>query len=476
MSRVNEIKVESLSLKPYENLLGDHELAKLERHCQNLSPKVENATLWNINSTAAGGGVAEMLPTLIGYGKGLGFQIRWLVISGDSDFYAITKRIHNGIHASPGDGGSLGPRETDHFEKITLENFSEIIEMIKPQDVVLCHDPQTAGLVRLFKERGISVIWRSHIGYEEENELVERSWQFLKPFLNFADRFIFTRKDYAPKWIDQDKIVVIPPSIDAFSAKNETLSIELSRLILAHIGLIQCERESFKEISFKNYKGRKITIKRYADIVHAGPLPHKEDPFIVQVSRWDRLKDMLGVMNGFADYVVCEAQQYLALVGPSVHSVSDDPESVAAFNECLDNWRSLPHFKRQRILLVCLPMRDLEENAYMVNAIQTHATMIVQKSLYEGFGLTVSEAMWKSKAVIGTAVGGIKDQIRDQENGLLLKNPTDLKQFGSLVKSLLDDEKIAKQLAQQAKKTVKEKFLVNRHIIQYLKIMDELLS
>jgi trehalose synthase len=138
---------------------------------------------------------------------------------------------------------------------------------------------------------------------------------------------------------------------------------------------------------------------------------------VVQIARWDRQKDMVGVLRGFADFVVGDGGAQLVLAGPVVTAVADDPEAAAVFDECLEAWRHLPHHARTRIALACLPMADVRENAVIVNALQRHATVVVQKSLAEGFGLTVSEAMYKRRPVIASAVGGIVSQIVDGESG-----------------------------------------------------------
>jgi trehalose synthase len=194
----------------------------------------------------------------------------------------------------------------------------------------------------------------------------------------------------------------------------------------------------------------------------------------VQVSRWDRLKDPLGVMLGFIEHVPADSGARLILAGPTVHSVTDDPEGQQVLNEVERTWRGLPHFQRRRVHLACLPMADVEENAAVVNALQRHAAVIVQKSLQEGFGLTVTEAMWKARPVIASAVGGILDQIEDGESGLLLRDPRDLADFGRLVRQVLGDRELAERLGRQARRRVQHHFLLNRHLHQYLRLLQRL--
>jgi trehalose synthase len=194
---------------------------------------------------------------------------------------------------------------------------------------------------------------------------------------------------------------------------------------------------------------------------------------VVQVSHWDRLKDMTGVMVGFADHVATTGAGHLILAGPNVSGVSDDPEGAADLENCIRIWRGLPHAARQRIHLACLPVADVEENAVIVNALQRHANVVVQKSLAEGFGLTVTEAMWKGRALVAAGVGGIRDQIEDGVSGLLV-DPRDLTVFGNAVGSLLGDPSLALDLGAAAHRRVRDRYLAPHYLGAYLELFAEL--
>jgi trehalose synthase len=196
---------------------------------------------------------------------------------------------------------------------------------------------------------------------------------------------------------------------------------------------------------------------------------------VVQVSRWDRLKDPTGVMVGFAEHVAERTGAQLVLAGPTVHSVTDDPEGAEVLDETEAAWRQLPHAKRSQIHLACIPMVDIEENAAIVNALQRHATVVVQKSLEEGFGLTVAEAMWKARPVVASAVGGIQDQVTSGETGILLDDPRDLERFGDAVVRVLEDRVLADRLGSNAREHVRHHFLANRHALQYIKLFASML-
>ena len=198
---------------------------------------------------------------------------------------------------------------------------------------------------------------------------------------------------------------------------------------------------------------------------------------VLQVSRWDRLKDMAGVLSGFAGHLSRLPEDvHLMLVGPDVSGVSDDPEGAEVLQECLAIWREQPSEARHRLHLCSLPMDDIDENAHLVNALQRRAAIVVQKSLVEGFGLTVTEPMWKGRPVIASRVGGIQDQIVDGESGLLLDDPADLAAFGAKLNGLLRDDELAERLGTAARARVRDLFLGDRHLIQYVELFESLLA
>ncbi|CAN5740829.1 glycosyltransferase [soil metagenome] len=464
---VQEVQIQALTPERFVPLVGSEQVARLEEAADVLRGLLGSASVWNVNSTAAGGGVAEMLQPLLAYARGGGIDARWLVIEGDAEFFRITKRLHNGFHGGAGDGGPLGDAERDHYAAVLRANAEELLALVNEGDIVLLHDPQTAGLVQAMIGAGAVTVWRSHIGSDRSNDLVERSWSFLRPFLTEAAGFVFSRTAYVPAWLDGDpRVHVIAPSIDPFSTKNQDMAPETVRSVLGHTGVIAADGERAHP-SFVRRDGSPGRVDHLADIVRTGPAPGPETPLVVQVSRWDRLKDMQGLMEAFAEHVVAGSPAHLVLAGPNVSGVADDPEGAEVLNECYDAWRELPHAARARIQLVCLPMADIEENAAIVNALQRHATVVVQKSLAEGFGLTVAEAMWKATPVVASRVGGIQDQIVDGEHGLLLADPGDHAELGRALRRLLDDPSLAERLGSAGRCRVIERFLGNRHLTEY---------
>ncbi len=473
---MQQVPVQALAPDRFRPLVGAQPVARLDQAARTLKELLGPARVWNVNSTATGGGVAEMLQPLLAYARGGGIDARWLVVEGDAEFFRITKRLHNGFHGEAGDGGPLGPAEREHYGEVLRTNAGELAASVERGDIVLLHDPQTAGLVPAMAAAGAVTIWRSHIGSDRDNDLVERSWSFLQAYLSEAAALVFSRPAYVPHWLDGDpRVHVIAPSIDPFSAKNQDLSPATVRSVLGHTGIIRAEDRS-GPLTFVRRDGSPGDVDHRADIVRAGPAPGPEVPLVVQVSRWDRLKDMQGLMEGFAEQVVTGSRAHLVLAGPNVTGVADDPEGVDVLRRCVDAWRELPDGARARVQLVCLPMADIEENAAIVNALQRHATVVVQKSLAEGFGLTVAEAMWKATPVVASAVGGILDQIVDGEHGLLLQDPGDHEELGRSLRRLLDDPATSERLGAAARRRVTERFLATRHLTQYADLIAALVD
>ena len=472
MSLLHAVEVPRLPVSRLEPVIGAPRYAELIRVGGQLRPLLAGRTIWNVNSTTAGGGVAEMLQVLVGYVQDLDIPIGWLVITGDAEFFAITKRLHNQIHGSRS-GAPLGAAEAAHYSQMLAANAVELAARVRPGDVVLLHDPQTAGLAAPLVQAGARVIWRCHIGVDWENEVTRAAWDFLRPHLAAAEAYVFSRQKYVPSWMPAGKAWIIPPSIDPFSPKNQQLDVGAVQAILVKLGVLDGATPTAPE-TFMRRAGDVGTVSRPAAIVGEGR-PGPDDPVLVQVSRWDRLKDMAGVMRGFADYVAPGGDGYLMLVGPAVKDVSDDPEGAAVYGECLLQWRDLNPAARRRILLVTLPLDDIDENAAMVNALQRHAAVVAQKSLAEGFGLTVAEGMWKGRPVIGSAVGGIIDQIAEG-TGILLPDPADLAAFGSAARLLLGDQDLAARMGQAAHVHVREQYVGDVHLLRYAKLLGSLIG
>jgi trehalose synthase len=239
--------------------------------------------------------------------------------------------------------------------------------------------------------------------------------------------------------------------------------------ILRATGILLSDSDG-SEPSFRRRDGIRGTVTGATDLFPNTRL-RADARLVVQVSRWDRLKDPVGVMDGFASFVAPRAEGDLILAGPGASAVADDPEEPAVLREVQDRWQRLPTPVRDRIHLARLPMDDEDENAAVVNALQRRAQVVVQKSLREGFGLTVAEAMWKARPVVASRVGGIQDQIEDRVSGVLIDDPGDLAAFGGAIVELLGHENDAQRLGAAAKARVRREFLAPRLLIQQAQLM-----
>lgn len=452
-----------------ESVLGRSRVDRLIAVGYQVAEKFEGRRIVSINSTASGGGVAEMLPVLLAYVGGVGVDGRWFVFEGDADFFVITKRLHHFMHGEKGDGGPLGQAERDHFMTVWDRNRGDAAELIKTTDSVLIHDPQPTPMAQWLHEQGIPVVWRCHIGVDVQNEFTAIAWDFLRPLLEpYVDMYVFTRREYAPQWVPDDRLHVIRPALDPFAAKNRMIEPDDALAILQTVGIVDGAPD--RVARFEHSSGVQRDVHTPALVV-ADKLPKPGDQVVVQVSRWDPLKDMGGVMRAFVGESGCDSA-HLVLAGPDVSSVTDDPEGQGVLADVTEQWLALPAEQRARVSIVCLSMDDPEENAIVVNALQRHALIVVQKSLKEGFGLTVTEAMLKGKPVVAGAVGGIVDQIRPGVDGYLV-DPHDLRATGQAIAKLLADPVGAAQMGAQGHAAAVNQFMPDTSLLSWAQVVED---
>jgi trehalose synthase len=471
MSALQEVTVASFSPERFEALLGDR-WEEVDEAIDASRQLLKGRVVWHVNSTARGGGVAELLQSLLAYARGAGVDVRWMTISGNPDFFRITKRIHNNLHESKGDGGPLGPDEREIYESALAEAADELVQLVHPGDIVYIHDPQPAGLVPHVVASDVRVIWRCHIGVDRPGEVARAAWDFMRPYVTDADAYVFSRERFVWEGLDKERVWIVPPSIDAFSPKNQDLDADAVAAILDVVGLQESGGEG--HALFRRFDGSEARVTRSADLIQDGMVP-PDAPLVTQVSRWDRLKDPVGVLRAFADHMR-SGDAHLLLAGPSVAGVSDDPEGAEVLEEVKARRDELPDEKRGRVHLASLPTDDVEENAAMVNAIQRRSDVVVQKSLAEGFGLTVAEAMWKSRPMVASRVGGIQDQIEDGVSGILIDDPTDLEAVARAVDGFISDRERAAEVGKAAHQRVLEDFLGTRSLVQYMHLIEQLLQ
>ena len=407
----------------------------------------------NVNSTATGGGVAEMLQTLLAYARGAGIDARWLVIEGDPEFFAITKRIHNGLYGAPGDGGAAGRRRARALRGVLRRNADELLALVRPGDVVVAaRSPAGGAGGRAARRRRPGRVALPRRAATTPNEWTERAWEFLRPYLEEAEAFVVSRAAFAPPWADPADARWSRPRSTPSRPRTSRSRGATRAWRSATWACSQGDGEP-PVVPFARRDGSPGRINRHADVLQSGPPPPPDAPLVIQASRWDRMKDMAGRDGGLraaVDPALGRAPRARrSRRRPAWPTTPRRPTSAgvrrglaarcrtrcaAASTSPACRWR-IPT-RRPRSSTRCSATRR----------------SIAQKSLAEGFGLTVAEAMWKARPVVASAVGGIVDQIVHGEHGLLVDDPHDLAAFGAAVEALLRDPAEAGRLGRNGRR------------------------
>jgi trehalose synthase len=359
----------------------------------------------HVNSTYYGGGVAELLSSLTMLMASVGIKTGWRVMQGSPDFFSITKKMHNALQ-----GGeiNLSSRKMEIYKSVVYENA---IRNHLTHDIVIIHDPQPLELIEHYKKKG-PWIWRCHLDLSHPQRDL---WNYLREFMEKYDAMVFSIPEYRQE-LDTPQLFFMP-AIDPFSIKNKELSAAEMNERLSHYNI------------------------------------PTDLPLVVQISRFDRWKDPEGVIQAFRQARSMGARATLVLLG---NAATDDPEGEKVYKSLLDQ-------REERILILS------RQDTALVNALQRKATVVLQKSIREGFGLTVAEAMWKGTPVIGGNVGGIRYQIQDGVNGFLVSS---IDETAERIVQLLDDKNLCREMGVAARKTVEDRFLLTRLLEQYLDLFN----
>ncbi|MEJ5330208.1 MAG: glycosyltransferase [Desulfobaccales bacterium] len=393
-----------VTLNDYAPIVGPEVIGQLQR----LAERLKDRRFVHINSTRTGGGVAEILSRAVPLLNQMGLNTFWEVIQGDPTFFEVTKAFHNALQ---GHDVRLSPAQLRHYEEVNEENARKFTW---EADYVLVHDPQPAWLIKVMRQRARHWIWRCHIDVSRPNLKV---WKYLREIVSGYDASVFSMAQFAQNLPHPQYL--IRPSIDPLSEKNRELTQEEIDQVLHRLGI------------------------------------ERDRPIVLQVSRFDSFKDPVGVIQAFRmvrKHVPCK----LVLAGGEA---TDDPEGPRIFAEVMEAAEGEPD-----IQVLLLPPDAHHE----VNALQRAADIIVQKSTREGFGLTVTEAMWKGKPVIGGAVGGIVLQIRDYHTGFLVHSPEGC---AFRIRYLLHRPEMAQRMGRLAREFVRQHFLITRNIRDYLTLL-----
>ena len=388
-------------LDAYAAVVGDSEIGALRV----LARQLQNRRVKMVNSTAVGGGVAEILNRLVPLLEDLGVSTRWEVLKGGEQFFAVTKGFHNALHGAPYEG------HAEWFDIFLATNRENLHHMQFDEDFVVIHDPQPAALIEARDGSKSRWLWRCHIDLSHPSREV---WEFLRPFVERYHAAIFS----SPAFTQGLKIpqYLVHPTIDPLADKNRELPPEAMREVLERFGID----------------------------------PHR--PILTQISRFDRLKDPVGVIQAYK-MVRKHTDCQLVLAGGGA---SDDPEGEAVLNEVKEVAGNDPDVH----ILNLPPWSHLE-----INALQRASTIVIQKSLREGFGLTVSEALWKGKPVVASAVGGIPTQVIHKLTGMLVHS---VEGTAYQIRFLLSNPGLAKKLGENGHEHVKENFLITHNLKRYM--------
>jgi trehalose synthase len=397
----------SATLSAYEGIVGSAVIRQLRQ----LGEKLAGARIIHVNSTREGGGVAEILEWMTPLMTELGLKATWEVIHGSGRFFEITKSIHNGLQGHP---VHISAKDWKEYEDVNARNYERLRPVLEEAEVVVIHDPQPAHLLKLCEHRKGKWIWRAHIDVSRPFRPV---WKVLRTFVKKYDASIFSMAEFAQPLPHPQFLV--PPSIDPLSEKNRDLTPVEIEAVRSEYGL------------------------------------DPSRPLLVQISRFDRFKDPVGVVAAYR-MVRKIAPVQLVLAGGSA---TDDPEGKAILEEVLEAAGSDPD-----IHVLLLP----PDSHKTVNALQRLATIILQKSTREGFGLTVTEGMWKKKPVIGGDVGGIRLQVVNHHTGFLVNTPEGA---AHRIRYLLHHQDSIERMGETAREFVRENYLLTRHIREYLTLM-----
>ena len=439
-------------------------------------------TIWMVNSTETGGGVAEMLPAMITLLRDLGMKVEWVVLESDEPrFFEFTKHIHNLIH----DSGTpeLDSADIALYEAVNRRNAQLLRERVRPGDIVVLHDPQPLAMAPLLRElQGVLVVWRCHIGLDERTPRTEAAWRLLRPYAEACDRVVFSVADYVPPFL-AGRATIIQPALDPLAPKNCDMSLHGVVCVLACSQLSTIGPTVSPPFAAPvrriGFDGRAV------DAASMGELGLLSRPIVTQVSRWDRLKGFLPLLHAFVRLKQrpcgnTEQRRRLELVrlvlaGPAVGAVSDDPESADVLEELVHAYTRLPRALQQDIAIVLLPMISREQNAHIVNALQRASTIVVQNSLREGFGLTIAEAMWKRIPVLSSARAcGPRSQIVDGEHGRLVDDPEDVDVVADTLEAMLRAPELRARWGRSAQRRAHDDFMIFTQLARWLELCHEL--
>lgn len=447
--------------------------------------RLAGRTLWMVNSTAKGGGVAELLPPMLRLFRDLDVAVEWVVIETDrAEFFQLTKRIHNLLHGVA--EAPLTREDRELFESVNRANAEAMTALVSPGDIVAVHDPQPMPLAGMLREHvDVTCIWRCHIGLDEDDAHTRGAWEFLEPYASAYGDAVFSAPEYVPPFF-ADRARVIYPGIDPLASKNREMHVHEVVRVLANAALTTTTGPVLRP-PFLHLANRLQPDGAFRPAIWPEDIGLLIRPIVTQVSRWDRLKGFEPLLLAFAKLksdIRRNGDRFdafhrrrldiarLVLAGPDPEGVADDPEAAEVLEELKRAYRALDPAVQADIALVTLPMRAPRENALMVNALQRTSSVVAQNSLREGFGLTVTEALWKRIPVLtNSRACGPRQQVRDGVDGRLVADPEDVDALAEALIDVLSDPDRGDHWGRQAQRHVHEKFLVFNQLGGWMELL-----
>jgi trehalose synthase len=470
----NGLRDVEIAPKPISRLLhfvGFDRLADVRDSLRAARASLGGRPVWHVSQSSTRGGVAELLHANLPYQLAEGINCRWTVLDTNDEFRDFVKELYYclcGVLPSMAEGDLEHGRAL--YEAECRRNAALIMETAHPETIFAIHDHQAAGLLPILRDAGYTMIWRIHVSAQTGNDAARHAWDFLRPYVANAHASVASTADAMPPDLVAGRRYVLSPSIDPLAVKNMPLDANVPP---AHIAARAGVLESPSSGGADHEQLVDLLIRNPAVVVRSkGPIPLNV-PLVTQVSRWDKVKDIPGVIRAFVEYTDPTSGAHLALVGPDT---SRDSRGDEVFRQCLKLWSGLVPARRERVHLIQLPVANQSEHALTVNAIQRQSTVIAQKSFAEGFGLTVTEAAWKGRPVVASPVGGIRDQVQHGKTGLLLSQPNDLEGLGAAIDGLLADANYAESLGRNAHDHVRSNFLVDSELYGTARVLSTVSS
>lgn len=458
----------------------------LRAEAASIVPKLSGRRIWMVNSTAKGGGVAEMLPRMIGLLRQLGVDAQWVVIQPKEEaFFDLTKRLHNMIHgAGP---TSFSPEDPELYDTVSAGLATAMERHVSPRDLLVIHDPQPAGMgAVLARKLGVRSLWRCHIGLDEDLPQTRAAWDFLQTYLEPYNLAVFSAPEYIPPYMNT-RARLIYPALDPTTHKNRDISPHKLVGILANSAVVH-EAHPVTTPPFQHPVRRCLGPDKFVRATEPEDLGILYRPVVTQVSRWDALKGWEPLLEGFIKLkrdlsarTDLDAQQRrrlevlrLVMAGPEPEAVADDPEAKEVLDKLAATVGGLPDDIAKDVALLLLPMSSTKENSLIVNALQRSSSVVVQNSIREGFGLTVTEAMWKGVPVLGSRACGLRQQIRDQVDGRLVSDPKNPDEIASVLSDMLGDPIQRAAHGVRGQRRVFDEFLIFVQLRKWLHALERL--